>query len=315
MDSTLKALLLSWDWRIDVILLLLIAATLFTRGWWRLRLREKRNGHFGLRPRSPLSAKRSPKLATGWRLTAYLSGLLCLILALLSPIDVLSGMLFMMHMVQHLLLVMIAPPLLLIANPLPFLLWGMPRKGRQIVSRWLKKEAPFRHWLGKTTTPAIIWIAFLVIYLGWHDPNAYNAALQIGWVHDLEHATFFLSAMLFWWHVTAAGPRIHKRFTPGRRIAYLVAIVPINMLFGMGITFSREPIYSYYTAVPRLWGLTAVQDQMVGGIIMWVPGSMMFLIAALILVSRQFKTKAQRSQENTKTIVNSQLSIANGSTH
>ncbi|MCP5096848.1 MAG: cytochrome c oxidase assembly protein [Chloroflexi bacterium] len=304
----MKAMLLSWNWRIDVIVLLLAATTLFTRGWWRLRLQQKANGHFGR-----LSASRLPKLATGWRLAAYLGGLACILLALLSPIDVLGGMLFTMHMVQHLLLVMLAPPLLLIANPLPFLLWGMPQAGRKIVSGWLKKESPFRQGLRKTTTPPIVWMAFIVIYLGWHDPNAYNTALQIEWVHDLEHLTFFISAMLYWWHVTAAGPRIHKRFSPGRRIAFLVAVVPINMLIGMGITFAREPIYTYYTAVPRLWELTAVQDQMVGGIIMWVPGSMMFLIAALILISRLFQTNVQGSRENIKTIVNGQLSMVNGS--
>jgi cytochrome c oxidase assembly factor CtaG len=121
--------------------------------------------------------------------------------------------------------------------------------------------------------------------LGWHDPNAYNAALRYDWVHDLEHLTFFGTALLFWWHVTQMAPRIHGRFSRGARIAYLFVTVPVNMLTGVAIAFSSEPIYTYYTAVPRLWGTTVMQDQMLGGIIMWIPGSMMYIIAALILIA------------------------------
>jgi putative membrane protein len=92
--------------------------------------------------------------------------------------------------------------------------------------------------------------------------------------------------MLFWWHVIGAPPRIHKRLSRGARIAYVLAAVPPNMAAGATIAFSGQPIYTYYTAVPRLWGITVLQDQMLGGIIMWIPGSMMYIIAALILVAR-----------------------------
>ncbi len=104
MDPVLSALLLSWEWRVDVILILGLAGLTFSRGWWHLRQ------HKGKR------------LAVNWRLGSYLGGLVILGLALMSPIDVLGSQLFYMHMIQHLLLVMIVPPLLLITNPLPFFL-------------------------------------------------------------------------------------------------------------------------------------------------------------------------------------------------
>ncbi len=274
MNPILLALLQSWDWRLDVILILLLAGILYTRGWTRLR--KNRRG----------SRKETPGLAAGWRLGSYLGGLLVLGLALLSPIDVLGGQLFYMHMIQHLLLVMLAPPLLLIANPLPFVLWGMPDALRLRTGQLLRRDAGFRQSIRTLTPPGWVWMIFIAVFLGWHDPNAYNAALQWAWVHDLEHITFFGTALLFWWHVTGAGPRIHKRLPAGLQIAFVLITVPINMLAGIGITFSREPIYTYYTHVPRLWGLSVMEDQMLGGSIMWIAGSMMYLIAALVLIAR-----------------------------
>ncbi len=275
MDPVLSAMIQSWSWRIDVIAVLLLAGTLYTTGWLQLQKR-----------RSPGRVKRSPRrLATGWRLAAYLSGLVVVGVALMSPIDVLGGQLFYMHMIQHLLLVMIAPPLMMIANPFPIFLWGLPVKARGKAAGLFSPKASFRHHLRSFTPPGVAWIIFIVAFLGWHDPNAYNAALQNELIHDLEHLTFFLTGMLYWWHVTQVGPRIHKRFPVGARIAFLLVTVPINMFLGVAITFSSQPIYTYYTGVPRIGGLTVMEDQMLGGLIMWIPGSMMFIIAALILIA------------------------------
>jgi cytochrome c oxidase assembly factor CtaG len=105
-------------------------------------------------------------------------------------------------------------------------------------------------------------------------------------VHDLEHLSFFLPAMLFWWHVMYAPPYIHKRLARGARVAYVLSAVPPTMAAGAVIAFSGQPIYEYYTGVPRVWGMSVMQDQMLGGIIMWIPGSMMYIIAGLILISR-----------------------------
>jgi putative membrane protein len=100
--------------------------------------------------------------------------------------------------------------------------------------------------------------------------------------------------MLFWWHVTNAAPHIHKPLPRGARIAFLLAAVPPNMAAGAVIAFSGAPIYAYYTAVPRPWGLSVMQDQMLGGIIMWIPGSMMYIIAALVLVAHWLQDEEQK---------------------
>lgn len=258
-------------------------------GWWRLRqrtyTREARQ--------SDIRQRRSRSvwhLAARWRPISYLGGLLAIGLALMSPIDILSQQLFLMHMIQHLLLIMVAPPLLLIANPLPFILWGLPDRLRQkiggAISRLLHRESASRRWLRTLTSPGIVWLFTVFAIVGWHDPALYNAALRIEWVHDLEHLFFFAAGMCYWWHVTGAGPRIHKQFGPVGRIAFALAAVPPNMTLGVILAFAREPVYTYYLNVPRLWNVSVLDDQRIGGIIMWIPGSMMYIMTALILASR-----------------------------
>lgn len=293
MDPILSALLRSWDWRWEVTLILALAGTVYSRGW--LHVRSSQRG------RSPRQGPSNPqagwtgqkRLATGWRLAAYLGGLAILGLALMSPIDVLGGQLFLMHMVQHLLLVMIAPPLLLIANPFPFFMWGLPARARHAVGRLLNRGSTFRRGLRSLTSPGLVWMVFVATFLGWHDPNAYNAALRNDLVHDLEHLSFFGTGMLFWWLVVGAGPRL-RPLSRGVRLVYVLLTVPVNMAAGVAIAFASQPIYTYYTTVPRLWGLTVMQDQMLGGVIMWIPGSMMYLMAALILISRLIQSEADK---------------------
>lgn len=292
MDPITRAVLLSWNWQIEVIVVLVVMATLYTRGWWRLR---RRTG-VALDRRSSRSRSR---LAVRWRLLSYWIGLFFVVLALLSPIDPLGQQLFFMHMIQHLLLIMLAPPLLLIANPMPFVLWGLPDGLRFRVGyflAWLlRKDAPFRRGLLFTTNPGFLWMFWVIALFAWHDETLYNAALELEWVHDAEHLSFFLSSMLLWWNVTNAGPRIHKKISLLARIGLLIATVPPNMLLGVILSFS-DPIYSYYETVPRLWDIGLKADQQIGGVIMWVPGSMMYLIAALILIARLLSGEEQKKR-------------------
>jgi len=273
MDPVLSAVLSSWDWRLEIIVILMLAGSLYTLGWQRIQ---------------------HSRLATGWRLVAYWGGLTLVAIALMSPIDVLGEQLFYMHMIQHLLLVMLAPPLLLIANPFPFFLWGLPHTARRTGAGLFKTKSSFRHVLRTVTPPGIIWIVYTACLLGWHDPSAYNWALRSEWVHDIEHCTFFITALLFWWHVIGNGPHIHRRFTQMTRVVYLLISVPVTMLTGIAIAFSSEPIYTYYTTVPRLWGISIMNDQILGGVIMWIPGSMMYIIAALILVAGLVQNEADK---------------------
>ncbi len=275
---TWKEVLTLWDWRWDIVLVLLALGAMYTRGWWHMRRRGSR------------------KSAGLWRLVSYWGGLFLLLLALVSPIAVLSEWLFSVHMVQHLFLIMFGPPLLWLANPMPAMLWAFPARWRLALARTLfGPHSPWRHLLRRITHRRIAWLAFVTVYLGWHDPNLYNWALRLSWSHDLEHLSFFLVAMVYWWHITNAGPRIHGRFSFPSRLVYLLSAVPLNMVAGLAIAFANQPIYTYYTTVPRYFGLSVLDDQRLGGMIMWIFGSMMLIYAALVFIARYI------SQEERKT--------------
>jgi putative membrane protein len=275
MSPELNALLSSWDWRPEILLVLAAFGTLYTIGWVRLRRRSERN-----------------KLANGWRLFAYWLALLAILLALLSPIDVLAGLLFYMHMIQHLLLTMIAAPLIMLANPMPFVLWGLPGRARASVGRGLSyalhRESAFRTGLRKVTTPGICLTIMVMALWTWHDPNLYNLALSSSPVHDLEHYTFFFGALLYWWHATGAAPRIHPLMSRTKRMGYMFIAIPSTFFLGVAIAFSQTVLYTHYETVPRVpapIGLSVMNDQILGGIIMWVPGSMMYFIGALVILA------------------------------
>lgn len=275
MDPIARAAISSWDWRPEVIITILMLGVLFTLGWFRLRAIT-----------GPAKSWRS--LGARWRPVSYIAGLLVIGFALLSPLDVLVQQLFFMHMIQHLLLIMIAPVLLLLPNPMPFVLWGLPTTARLKVGGWLNhilnKESTIGKILRKLTGPVIVWFIMIAFIIGWHDPNMYNAALRSELVHDIEHITMFTAGMLFWWTVTGAGPRLHKNLSRPAKVAFVLAAIPPNMALGAVLSFNQEPIYSYYSDMPRLWGISVLDDQRLSGIIMWIPGSMMYFMAALALI-------------------------------
>lgn len=282
MDPVLKAVLLSWNWRPSVILVLALAGTFYLMGWVRIRRltavrRAKHPGGFW-------------DLSAPWRPIAYLGGLFLLALALISPIDPLSEQLFLVHMIQHLLMNMFAPPLLLIADPMPFILWGLPLSARlaigRMLSRAFNRQTGFRGPIQTATSPGFLWLLASLTLIAWHDPTLYNTALTYRFVHDLEHITFFLTSMLFWWNIIGAAPRIQAKFPIMGRVAVALAAVLPTMLIGVTLAFVTEPIYTFYTAVPRLWGISVMDDQQISGVIMWIPGSMMYVLAALILMAK-----------------------------
>jgi cytochrome c oxidase assembly factor CtaG len=277
MSPVLIGWLLDWEWRPEVILALGSLGAVYGLGWWRLR----RRGH--------------RRLANGWRLAAYLGGLGALALALLSAVDTLQEQLFAMHMVQHKLLTMAAPPLLLLGNPLPFFLWGMPAGFRRAVGRPLARETLFRRGLRRLTAPWAAWALFVVTLWLWHMPAAYDAALRYEFLHDVEHFAFFWTSLLFWWHVTGAAPRVHGSFGYGLRITYVLAALAQNEILGMSIAFAREPLYPYYATAPRLWGLSALDDQKLGGTIMWVVGGEMYVDTVIVLLARLLRQEEKRA--------------------
>lgn len=293
MDPVTRAVLTSWDFRPEVIGVLVLLGMLYTVGWRRLRQRTA-----GAHVQTGSSRRGRPRLAERWRLVSYLAGLFVIALALLSPIEVLVQQFFFMHMVQHLMLIMIAPPLLLLPNPLPFLLWGLPgglrRRAGEALNVLIHRESSGRRLIRSATAPGIVWLFAVISIVGWHDPNAYNAALRNEFVHDLEHIFFFAAGMAYWWRITGAGPKIYQRIGPLGRVIFALAAIPPNMALGVVLAFAGSVFYTYYNDVPRIWNISTLDDQRIGGIIMWIPGSMMYLVAGLILVARLLQTEERK---------------------
>jgi cytochrome c oxidase assembly factor CtaG len=272
MHPLLRALFSAWDWRFDISLLLLTFAILYTVGWWRLRQRGR------------------IKVATRRRLAAYWSGIFTLALALMSPIDPLGGQLFFMHMIQHMITIMVSAPLLWLGAPFPFLLWGLPTVARKWVGQQFAQASLLRSGLRVLRQPALVWMAFVAVYAGWHDPILYDLALRHAWVHDIQHLTFFGTAMLLWWVVIDAAPHLYYTSVWGR-VIMVVGIIPVNMAVGITIATAQEVIYPYYATVPRIWGFTAVADQSTAGVIMWTSGSEMLVLAVIFLLASAMRSE------------------------
>jgi len=276
MDPTLWSFLSQWSWRLDVLFVLIALGTTFTIGWWRLRQR----GAWVARP---------------WRLAVYLAGLGSVALALLSPIDSFAPSLFLMHMVQHELIIMVAAPLLLLADPLPIILWSLPRNFRLGVRRLLARGAMVRQILRSATWMPVAGGLFVVNLWAWHIPAAYEAALRNHLLHHMEHLSFFGTAVLFWWPIINPAPRLHGQVAYGFRILYILAATFQTVALGFAIAVTERVLYSHYAAAPRLWGISPLDDQAYGGAIMSEAG-MMFLIPLLVLVNRWLNEEERRTR-------------------
>ena len=258
-----------WHWRPEVLLVQLSCAIVYTRGWLRLK---RHNVH----------------AVQNWQLGLYLLGLVAIGAALLSLIDALASTSLSMHMVQHLLLLMISPLLLLLANPFAACLWGLPVKLRHGIGRLFLPRAVFRSVTWGLTLMPVSWTVYVLNLWAWHSPVMYQMALRNPRVHDAEHLLFFLTALLFWWPIVNPSPRLHGEISYGYRVIYLIAATLQNTLLGMAIPLPERVLYPFYATVPQLRALAPIEDQALGGGIMWVSGHM-YLIPILVLVAQLLK--------------------------
>ncbi len=209
-------------------------------------------------------------------------GLLALALALLSPLDTYDTRLFSVHMVQHLVLLEVVPPLLLLGKPIPVLLVGLPRGLVRSVAR-AHRRTPWLHWLTNgLTSPLVAWPLFVGDLMFWHAPALYQATLTNVGVHLLEHICFLGSGLLFWWVVVEPGPGRPRVHLGARLLHTVTAMLPMNLL-GAVYTFSGTLWYPFYATQGPLWGWAPIDDQRLGGIIMWLPGSLFFMAGGSIL--------------------------------
>jgi putative membrane protein len=253
-----------WSWRPEVVLICVLAGSLYAIGWQRL----------SRRCRCPLRV---------WRLASALGGLTSIAFALLSPLAVLSEILFAAHMLQHMLLLLGAPAVLL-ADPLPIMLWALPRTMRRQISGLLAPGAALRRvWWALTWMPSA-WLSYTITLWVWHLPAAYEGALDHPFLHDIEHLAFFAASVVFWWPVINPAP--HVRRAPARALSILYLVLAAFQKAGLALLLmlSSRLLYPSYAGMPRLLDLSPLEDQVWGGVIMWGVGGALDMAAVLVLL-------------------------------
>jgi cytochrome c oxidase assembly factor CtaG len=258
MSPTLDAFLCSWPFDPWLLVALALSAAVYCRGWLYLHRRDAHRWSPG-------------------RLCAFLGGLATIFVALASPIEPFASLLLQIHMAQHLLLLMAAPPLLWLGAPLFPLLRGLPRPIRTYWVAPLFRSAFLRGLFSRLTHPAAALAVFTAASWGWHVPALYDLALRSPSWHYLQHTCFLGAGLLFWYPVVRPYPA-RPRWPLGLLFPYLILADLQNTLLSALLTFSDHVLYPYYTTVPRLAGQTALADQSAAGVLMWVPGSAAFLL-------------------------------------
>jgi putative membrane protein len=228
---------------------------------------------------------------TAWRVAAYYVGLILAAVALLSPIDALGEALFSGHMVQHMLLVVAAAPCLTLGDPLTATLWALPLRARRSLGlAWRRARLPRALWR-QLRRPVVLWVLHVGALWLWHLPTFYDAALRDGAVHVLEHATFLLTALLFW--LPLADPHPRRRLGAGVATLYLFTAALQCTLLGALITFAPRPWYFGHLGTTAAWGLSPLEDQQLAGLIMWIPAGLSYLIALVPSVLPALRAPSQ----------------------
>jgi putative membrane protein len=221
----------------------------------------------------------------GWEILAFTLGWLLLGLALVSPLHRLGSALLSAHMVQHELLMTLAAPLLVLGRPIVALLWGVPVRWRRTAGA-IAAGTPIRKSWQWLSAPLLAWILHALAIWLWHMPSLYQATLGSELVHTAQHLSFLGTALLFWWSLLQI--REGRLGRPGA-VIYLFTTAVHTTLLGALLTFSDRLWYPLYGATAGPWGLTALEDQQLAGLIMWVPGGLAYLFAALAVVASWLK--------------------------
>lgn len=227
-------------------------------------------------------ARSSPVGAHSWGRKAMSAGaLVALGVALVSPLDAMAGALASAHMVQHVLLLLVAAPLLALGAPFGVLVAGSPPAVRRASLRWRRRLGLTHAKLRLLREPVTLWVFHTGTIWFWHAAGPYEAALEHHGVHVVEHASFLVTAVLFWHAVIGARAR---RAAEGIGILLVFAMALQGVFLSLLLTFAPSPWYSSYEATTSPWGLTPLGDQQLAGVIMWIPAGLVYLGAGIALL-------------------------------
>jgi cytochrome c oxidase assembly factor CtaG len=274
MDEFPHGILAAWSWPPWPAVGILIAATLYLRGWRKLQ------------------RTRALELPS-WRAMCFVGGLLAIWIALASPIDALDDYLLAAHMLQHFILMSVAPPLIVLGAPVVPMLRGLPRwfiRGLRpaFASRTLQKV------IHALSHPVVAWLVMNVAYLGWHVPQAFELTLHSENWHNTEHMCFLFTSIAFWWVIIEPWPS-RARWSRWMVIPYLLTSDLVNTILSAVLVFSGKVLYPSYAAAERIAQLNPLQDQILAGAEMWVLNSMVFLVPAAVIVLRLLSPRRLRN--------------------
>jgi putative membrane protein len=262
----------AWSFEPSVVIPLMLAAGLFIAGALR---RRKRPGW------------------SGAQLGFFVAGWLTLFIALVSPVHKLGAMLFSVHMSQHELLMIIAAPLLVLSQPLLWFLWAIPMRWREAVGGWTKQPPVAALW-SAMTAPLFVWLLHGSTLWAWHIPSLYDASVEYEWVHALQHTTFLFTALLFWWTLLHGRHGRHGRLGYGMAVVYCFTTAVHTSILGALMTFAQRIWYPIYEGRTSAFHLSAIEDQQLGGLIMWVPAGVVFIVLGLWLLAAWINESERR---------------------
>lgn len=229
------------------------------------------------------------------RCVCFLAAVAALVIALVSPLDALSGVLFWAHMVQHLILMLVVAPLLVMSDFPLALLWALPRGWARVLGGGLYHLQPLSRVWQWVSGPLMAWLLFTIVLWGWHASALFEAALRDETVHAVEHLMFITTAMLFWWVLFRHSRQAAIHY--GMAVLYLFTTALQSGILGALMTFSGQPWYSYYAAFDPSWGLSPLQDQQLAGLIMWLPGGAVFTLLTILYFAAWLHSLERRSSQ------------------
>jgi putative membrane protein len=214
-----------------------------------------------------------------WRACSFSAGLLTIVIALISPVAWLSEILFSVHMTQHMLLMLVAAPLMMFGQPLLVCLWALRPAQRARVMRAVRTPAATRAWHGMTGALTVFVLQAVALWV-WHIPALYEAALDSPSIHALEHLSLLLTASLFWWGMIQGR---YGRIAYGLAVVYVFLTAVHSSALGALLTFAPSAWYGGYVRQGAIWHVDPLADQQLAGLLMWIPAGVIFIVFGLAL--------------------------------
>ena len=280
MEEFPHGILAAWSWPLWPAVGIVVASTLYVRGWRALQRTRARE-------------------LLRWRAVCFFGGLLAVWIALASPIDALDDFLLSAHMLQHFTLMSVAPPLLVLGAPLVPMLRGLPRWMIRVLRPVFASRVA--HKVARALAhPAVAWLVMNVAYLGWHVPQAFELTLRSENWHNFEHMCFLFTSIAFWWVIVEPWPS-RRRWSRWMVIPYLLTADVVNTILSAVLAFSGKVLYPSYAAAERITRLTPLKDQVLAGSEMWVLNSIVFLVPVAVIVVRMLSPRGLREGSRMKT--------------